>query len=98
VLTKKEVKVEEDEEIENEEEDKKNGKRYFKCLMITMNDDVIVTGRYSGKKPKQAASKACTKIFEDITKEHHEIPDYIIFGMHECTRWHEKKKEIFLYR
>ena len=69
-------------------------KRYFKCIMINANGEAISTGRYSGKKPKQAASKACTRLYED-QKELNNTPDKIIFGMHECTRASKKKKKYF---
>lgn len=69
------------------------GKRYFKCVIIE-NDEVKVSGRYSGKKPKQAASKACTKLYED-QRAAGQTPVEIVFGMHECTRSNKKKKKYF---
>jgi len=41
-------------------------KRHFKCIMINEHGQAICAGRYSGKKPKQAGSKACTRIYEQI--------------------------------
>ncbi|VBB18373.1 hypothetical protein YASMINEVIRUS_836 [Yasminevirus sp. GU-2018] len=79
----------------NAEELEEPGKRYFKCIMINSDDEVLATGRYSGKKPKQAASKACTKLFEDIIEEGRELPENIVFGMHECTRSSKRKKKYF---
>jgi hypothetical protein len=70
-------------------------KRYFKCIMITSDDNVIATGRYCGKKPKQAASKACTKLYDDIIESGRDMPENIIFGMHECTRSSKRKKKYF---
>jgi hypothetical protein len=91
----KKTKVQKNSNDENEDEEEEPGKRYFKCIMITSEDEVIATGRYSGKKPKQAASKACTKLFEDIIESGQELPEHIIYGMHECTRASKKKKKYF---
>jgi hypothetical protein len=80
------------------EEEEEPGKRYFKCIMINSeNGEAVCTGRYSGKKPKQAASKACTRLYESFKEEHEdqELPTQIIFGMHECTRSSKKKKKYF---
>ena len=82
-------------EVNEEDEEDEPGKRYFKCITITGDNEVIATGRYSGKKPKQAASKACTKLFEDLIAAEQELPEHIIFGMHECTRASKKKKKYF---
>ena len=68
------------------------GKRYFKCIMIDSNGNAICSGRYSGKKPKQAASKACTRLYKETGNE---FPKNIVFGMHECTRTSKKKKKYF---
>ena len=77
------------------EEEEVAGKRYFKCIMINENDEVLCSGRYSGKKPKQAASKACSRIYEHFKDIGQAIPESIIFGMHECTRTNKKKKKYF---
>jgi uncharacterized protein len=61
-------------------------KRYFKCITITSDNEVVATGRYTGNKPKQAASKAFTKLFEDISETGQNPPEHIIFGIRECTR------------
>lgn len=75
------------------------GKRHFKCLMLTSDcASVTVTGRYSGNKPKQAASKACTRIYKTFEERNEEIPESIVFGMHECTRSSKRKKKILLSR
>jgi hypothetical protein len=79
---------------ENDEEDDEPGKRYFKCIMINGDGEAIATGRYSGKKPKQAASKACTRLYEE-QKESGLLPEKIVFGMHESTRASKKKKKYF---
>jgi hypothetical protein len=75
------------------EEDQEPGKRYFKCIMINVEGVAVCTGRYCGKKPKQAASKACTRLYESY--EDDELPEQIVFGMHECTRTNKKKKKYF---
>lgn len=74
-------------------EEEQVGKRYFKCIIVD-GDEVKVSGRYSGKKPKQAASKACTKLYEDL-RSAGQAPTEIVFGMHECTRANKKKKKYF---
>lgn len=61
-------------------------KRYFKCITITSDNEVVATGRYTGNKPKQVASKAFTKLFENINKTGQNPPEHIIFGIRECTR------------
>lgn len=89
VLKKKQTggnKLEEVEEV---------GKRYFKCLLINENGNVVCTGRYSGKKPKQAASKACTRLYDTYKDNEKNMPANIVFGMHECTRKSKKKKKYF---
>jgi hypothetical protein len=76
------------------EDDQVPGKRYFKCIMIGVDGSAVSNGRYSGKKPKQAASKACTRLYDDMKKSG-QAPEQIIFGMHECTRANKKKKKYF---
>ena len=61
--------------------------------MINEAGEVICTGRYSGKKPKQAASKACTRIYETYEEKNH--PEKVVFGMHECSRSSKKKKKYY---
>ena len=68
--------------------------RYFKCIWInTENNELEFGGRYSGRKPKQAASKACTRLYKNYEAD--ERPEKIIFGMHECTRSCKNKKKFF---
>lgn len=81
-------------ENHHDEEEEEVGKRYFKCIMINSNGEAHSTGRYSGKKPKQAASKACTRLYEEC-KVTGKLPERIVFGMHECTRSSKKKKKYF---
>ena len=70
--------------------------RTFRCIVIGENGEVLAKGRYSGKKPKQAASKACTRLYEALRKEGSPIPVSIIYGMHECTRSRNKKKYFYI--
>lgn len=70
-------------------------KRHFKCIMINTKGEVVCTGRYSGRKPKQAGNKACTRIFKNYKDKGIELPEKIIFGIHECTRNTKKKKKYF---
>jgi len=74
------------------QEEEVAGRRYFKCIMINADGKAVCSGRYSGKKPKQAASKACTRLYKDAGKK---FPKNIVFGMHECTRTSKKKKKYF---
>jgi hypothetical protein len=76
----------------NQQEVEEVGKRYFKCIMINADGKAVCSGRYSGKKPKQAASKACTRLYKEAGKN---FPKNIVFGMHECTRTSKKKKKYF---
>lgn len=73
----------------------KQPRRYFKCIQICEGNEVVCRGRYFGKKPKQAANKACTRIYKTYKQEGHEFPPQIIFGMHECTRSNPRKKKYF---
>lgn len=74
------------------EEVEEPGRRFWKCVFIK-DGQVIASGRYSGRKPKQAASKACTKQYEEM-KDGEDV-NKIIFGMHECTRATKKKRKYF---
>lgn len=66
--------------------------RYYKLITIE-NGVAVCRGRYSGQKPRQAANKACTKLYREHPKDN--FPAQIIFGMHECTRSAKKKKKFF---
>lgn len=83
------------------EEGEAKEKRFFKCVIINTNGDVVASGRYCGKKPKQAAHKACTKVYKDYKQRKEEedpeleIPKSIIFSMHECTRSSKHKKQYY---
>ena len=70
-------------------------KRNFKCIVINSEGVVECTGRYSGRKPKQAGNKACTRIFKNFYDIEQTVPEKVIFGMHECTRGSKHKKKYF---
>lgn len=76
----------------------KNVKRYFKCIMIDKDGvTVFCKGRFCGRKPKQAASKACTMIYVSLYKDTDDllVSKKIIFAMQECTRMKLNKKTYF---
>ena len=94
-VTKKVVKKPK-EEIKLSEETRT---RYFKLLF---GDSVI--GRFSGNKPRQAASKALTSIIRKQIKANEYVADKdITFSLKECTRWNKKKcnkgstEKIYMY-
>ena len=66
-----------------------NKKRHFKVIMngCEIKD---AKGRFSGKKPKQAANKALTSIVKKFESEEKPCPADVKFTLIECTR---KKKE-----
>jgi hypothetical protein len=63
--------------------------RFFKCIYVNTDGEIITTGRYSGKKPKQAASKALTGIVKNCELEGNQS---VKFLMAECTRGSKKKR------
>ena len=65
------------------------GKRFFRCLYRATDGSVVNAGRYSGKKPKQAASKAFTAI---VKKNNVTTGESVTFLIQECTRGSRKKK------
>ena len=71
------------------EEVVKAGPRYFRCVYKTTDGDIIHAGRYSGKKPKQAACKALTGIVKNNGLE---TGEKVVFLIQECTRGSKKKK------
>jgi len=64
-----------------------NRKRWFKILINDGKND----GRYSGKKPKQAASKALTSILKKNGKSGENTHEKIKFSIIECTRGSKHK-------
>ncbi|AYV80601.1 MAG: hypothetical protein Harvfovirus3_46 [Harvfovirus sp.] len=64
-----------------------NGVRYFKCIY---NGHAI--GRYANRSPRQAASKAFTRLFKDGCTN---LNQPINFEIVECTRGKIKKCHIY---
>ena len=77
------------ESAKEEEAVVKAGHRYFRCVYKTTDGDIIHAGRYSGKKPKQAACKALTGIVKNNGLE---TGEKVVFLIQECTRGSKKKK------
>jgi hypothetical protein len=67
----------------------KKRKRYFRCVYRSKAGEIVHAGRYSGKKPKQAARKALTRIAD---KNELTIGESVTFLIQECTRGSKKKK------
>jgi hypothetical protein len=76
-------------EAEQEGEQVKAGHRFFRCVFKNTDGEIVHAGRYSGKKPKQAARKALTGI---VKKNQLEVGERVIFLIQECTRGSKKKK------
>lgn len=92
--TKKVQKVVAEEAKEANEEKQMDDKlRYFK---LYYNDNIC--GRYSGKKPKQAANKAFSSIIKDMRKTDNKegVNIDITFTIKECTRnsFHKEYKYV----
>jgi len=64
-------------------------KRFFRCVYRATDGSVVNAGRYSGKKPKQAAAKALTAI---VKKNNVTTGESVTFLIQECTRGSRKKK------
>lgn len=62
--------------------------RYFKIK----SEDGTTHGRFSGKKPKQAANKALTSILKDKKKNKETIRGEVKFTITECTRGSTQKE------
>ncbi len=88
-VSKKKEKVEKKtEKLDTDVQKEKKKKRYFRCL-YEENGVVLCVGRYSGRKPKQAANKALTALVKsNKTLEGKEI----IYGVVEQTRNSKRKK------
>lgn len=76
----------------NCDKNKDNKKRSFKAIYIDPNGDVIMEGRHFGTKPKQAAYKALTGIYDIFEEEGKEINGDIKFGLYETTRGSNNKE------
>jgi hypothetical protein len=82
-----EVEAEAEEEVEQTAGGHK--KRYFRCVYKNKEGEIVEVGRYSGIKPKQAASKALSAI---IKKTKLKIGEPVKYLIQECTRGSKKKK------
>jgi hypothetical protein len=74
---------------EQKEGSQGRGKRFFRCVYRATDGSVVNAGRYSGKKPKQAAAKALTAI---VKKNNVTTGESVTFLIQECTRGSRKKK------
>jgi hypothetical protein len=61
--------------------------RYFKCMYSG-----VLSGRFCGNKPKQAANKALTSIVKDLKDKGLSVDNDIVFSIIECTRKSRKKE------
>jgi hypothetical protein len=68
---------------------KKKNKRVFRAIYEDVDKLIVLDGKYLGTKPKQAASKAFSKIFKLFVDSGVQLTKQIYFGLKECTR---KKK------
>ena len=75
-------------EADGEEGEQEKGKRYFHCVYKGNDGKVVRAGRYCGKKPKQAARKALSRVVE---KNGVEDGKTLVFLIKECTRGSKKK-------
>ena len=75
-------------ENEGEDGEQEKGKRYFHCVYKSNDGSVVRAGRYCGKKPKQAARKALSRVVE---KNEVENGKNLVFLIKECTRGSKKK-------
>ena len=71
-----------------------NKKRYFKCIYVDEKTNIVnCVGRYSGKKPKQAANKALTAMTKQFKEQGIKTNGMKInFGVIEQTRGSKRKK------
>lgn len=85
----------EDAEIDNGDiaQSEERTVRYFTCCVVDENGQEQIIGRYSGLKPKQAAAKALTRLFQQKRTENDESK--IVFGIKECTRG--RKPKTYMY-
>lgn len=81
--TKKPANVQEG----GEEDQKTQSNRFFKIV----SKDGSTHGRFSGKKPKQAANKALTSLLKENKAAKKEVKGVINFSIIECTRGSKHK-------
>lgn len=90
-VAKKKAKVSKKKETTDIKLADEHNDRYFKLLY----DGATPVGRFSGKKPKQAANKALTSIIKTLEKDNKPVVNVDIrFALQECTRWNKKKFKI----
>lgn len=73
--------------VEQEGGDLRTNTRYFKIV----GEDGSTHGRFSGKKPKQAANKALTSILKEKKTANKDTKGLIKFSIVECTRGSKHK-------
>jgi len=98
---KKEKKNKKEKIVKEDDKEKSDGKRYFKCIYDGGNYGVAehenAFGRFSGKKPMQAANKALTTIIKELKKNGVDvIGKEITFGIKECTRGCKKGSHMYV--
>lgn len=62
-------------------------KKAYKCIHVSDTGDIVISGRYLGYQPKEAAFKAFYRLNNES--------DEIYFCMAECTRGSDKKIYVF---
>lgn len=73
---------------------KKNKKRSFIGIYVDLDDDIIVSGKFKGIKPMQAAKKVFSKIYNMHKKDNDTFDSKIIFGIGELSTTINK---VFVY-
>jgi len=73
---------------------KKENKRTFHAIYETPEGLIVLDGNYEGTKPRQAASKAFTKILQIFSKAGKELTTQIYFGLQESARKKNGLKKI----
>ena len=80
-------------------DDEKNVKRSFKGIYVNCEGVVVLSGRYCGKKPMQAARKALTgiyRLYNNFNKQHPKnkkvLSGVVYFGVKETSRQSKHKK------
>ena len=83
----------------NASDDEKNAKRSFKGIYVNCEGVVVLSGRYCGKKPMQAARKALTgiyRLYNNFNKQHPKskkvLSGVVYFGVKETSRQSKHKK------
>lgn len=69
-----------------------NRPRFFK---LVLSEGESPTGRFSGKKPKQAANKALTTLLKARKEKGETVTDKLKFSIVECTRGRKNKQYFY---